>query len=202
MYLKVKLGACQSPVDEGDDAPTGYLEFYAFRRRDGDGGPYDIGLFFIEFVLISNFFINARATDVDDTYTLYRGGVRGAVTERSVPRRRPRAEQRDPIPGLPRVPAAAPPPRATGDERDEAPTVRRLRAQPAARADPRSPVRVNSPIRPRRRTPRGARFSERSNRQSDRIDRTSNRAERREQIIQRHVNTLQVPIVTHACSVC
>ena len=26
---------------------------------------------------------------VDDTYTLYRGGVRGAVTERSVPRRRP-----------------------------------------------------------------------------------------------------------------
>ncbi len=56
------------------------------------------------------------------------------------------------------MPAAAPPPRATGVRRPETRERRgahrtRLRAQPAARADPRSPVRVNS--HPSAATPRG-----------------------------------------------
>ena len=186
-------------------APTGYL--FAFR----DPAVVSVRCFNVEFVLI---FLSTRArTDASTIPTIVY----------AIPRWRPRsgygavrpetstdgdAEQRDPIP---RVPAAAPPPRprATGDERqrDEAPTVRAVRAQPAARADPRSPVRVNSHPRPRaaRRSgdaarPRaGVSFGEQPTHQSSSF---SNRAERREQIIQRHVNTLQVPIVTHACSVC
>lgn len=123
-------------------APTGYL--FAFR----DPAVVSVRCFNVEFVLI---FLSTRArTDASTIPTIVY----------AIPRWRPRsgygavrpetstdgdAEQRDPIP---RVPAAAPPPRprATGDERqrDEAPTVRAVRAQPAARADPRSPVRVNS----------------------------------------------------------
>lgn len=60
-------------------APTGYLNLFAF---DGAvvhrASTIEVSFYF--------FYLYARATDVDDTYTLYRGGVRGAVTERSVPR--------------------------------------------------------------------------------------------------------------------
>ncbi len=139
----MKLGdACQSPVDEGDRADRLPIVFaFAARRRS----VRMVRLLFFEFVLISNFFINARNHGRRRyLYAIPRWRPRSGYGAVRPARRRPIRGAARPNTGLPRVPAAAPPPRATGDERDEAPTVRRLRAQPAARADPRSPVRVNS----------------------------------------------------------
>jgi len=193
VYLKVNLGdACQSPVDEGDRADR--LPFRFSRRRSC---PYvQRSTFNVEFVLI---FLSTRArTDASTIPTIVY----------AIPRWRPRsgygavrpetstdAEQRDPTyRACPRPPR---PPRATGDERDELPTVRAYahNRQPARTRGSRG-LLCESTVIPVRGGDRAARVSEATDTSS------SNRAELREQIIQRHVNTLQVPIVTHACSVC